>query len=551
MDDASQVVEDARVARREGDWPRAHALFTAARGRGALSPEDLDGLADAAWWLGRVDEHLEAGEAAFRGYLDAGRHHEAAMTAVGMAISLFLRGDEALGAGWMGRAQRLLDNLPEGPEHGYVRYVVEVEGGLEGDDLEAVAGAARDVQEIGRRHRDPNLIASGALGEGRALVKLGAVEDGMRLLDEAMLAVLHDDLDPEWAGNIYCHLMAACHELAELGRARECTDRTWTWLSELPAAVLFTGICRVHRSQVHQVVGEWDLAEQEATCVLDDLEGLHVASVAEAHYQVGELHQLRGDLDAAAESYTRARELGRDPQPGGALLRLAQGRVAAAAAGIRAALHAVGRDRLARARLCPAQVEVALAAGDLEAARRACTELEGAAADYGTSGLEAAALHWRGAVAVAERRPEEALPALRAACRRWHELGAVYEAARACVLLGEAYGALGDRDAALSELATARTVFGRLGAQPDTRTAARAMAGLTGDLPGGLTAREAEVLALVAGGRTNREVADRLVLSEKTVARHLSNIFTKLGVSTRTEAAAFAYEHGLAGPGRG
>ena len=550
MDDAGDTLAAARDAYADRDWPRAHELFTTARDEGAsLSAEDLDALSDAAWWLGLVDESVDVADAAYRSYLDQDRPADAVMSALGTAVTLFLRGDESLGSGWLGRAQRLLEDLPEGPAHGFVRYIVEVEGGLEGDDLDRVAEAAREVQAIGRRHDEPNLVAGGVLGEGRACVKIGEVQRGLRLLDEAMLAVRQGELDPEWAGNIYCHLMAACHELGDIARARQWTEATWQWLSELPAAVLFTGICRVHRSQVHQIVGEWQRAEEEAAQVLEDLADLHVASVAEAHYQLGELHRLRGDLDAAAEAYAHARELGRDPQPGAALLGLAQGRVEAAAAGLAAAIHAVGADQLARARLRRAQIEVALAADDLELARRACAELEDTAAAYATSGLEAAALHWRGAVAVAEGRPEEALPALRAACRRWHEVHASYDAARACVLLGKAYAALGDRDAAEAELQTAREAFASLGATVDVDGVERIRARLSGDaeLPGGLTAREAEVLALVAGGMTNREAANELVLSEKTIARHLSNIYTKIDVSTRTEAAAFAFEHGLAG----
>lgn len=549
MDDVDEVLRSGRDAHSRRDWTRAYELLTTAREAVPLSPGDLDALSDVAWWLGRVDECLEAGEAAFRGYLDDDRPRDAVMAALDLAVSLFLRGEDTLGSGWIGRAQRLLEDLPEGPAHGYLRYLVEVEEGLAGGDPRGVVAASRDVQRIGREHDDPNLVAAGVLGEGRALVKLGEASAGMRLLDESMVAVLHEDLDPEWAGNIYCHLMAACHELADVRRAGEWTQAAADWLADLPAAVLFTGICRVHRSQVLQVAGDWEASEQEATRVVRDLADLHVGSVAEAHYQVGEVRRLRGEFDGAERAYGRARELGRDPQPGMALLRLAQGRTDDARGSIRAALHAVSADRLARARLCTAQVEIAVAADDLETARRACAELEDTAATYGTSGLEAAALHWRGAVALADGRPEEALPALRAACRRWREVHAPYDAARSCVLLGESYLALGDWDTATSELASARETFERLGAVVD----ARHVDDLTGQrsLPGGLTEREAEVLELVAGGRTNREVAEVLVLSEKTIARHLSNIFTKLDVSTRTEAAAFAFEHGLAGSGRG
>lgn len=543
MGDVARLLRTAREARQRRNWPAAYDGFATARLATTLSAEDLAALSDVAWWLGRVDECLEAADAAHRAHLDADRPRAAAMTALDLAVSLFLRGDDALASGWIGRAQRLLDDLPEGPEHGYVRYVTDVEGGLDAGELHAVVGAARDVRRIGRRHGDLNLITAATAGEGYALLRLGEVARGMRLLDEAMVAVVSDELAPEWAGNVYCHLMSACHELADIARARAWTQATWQWLSRLPVAVLFTGICRVHRSQVLQVSGEWERAEDEASRVCEDLAGVCVASVAEANYQIGELRRLRGDFGAAAEAYGLARESGRDPQPGMALLCLAEGRIDAAHASIRAAVHTVGADRLARARLCAARVDIALAAGDLASARSACQELEAAAAVYGTSGLEASALHARGALVLAEGRPQESLPALRAACRRWNDAQAPYEVARACRLLGTAYAALGDHDAAAAELASARETFERLGATADVTAVAELQGGRA--LPGGLTEREAEVLTHVARGGTNREVADALVLSEKTVARHLSNIFAKLGVSTRTQASAFAFEHRL------
>jgi DNA-binding NarL/FixJ family response regulator len=343
--------------------------------------------------------------------------------------------------------------------------------------------------------------------------------------------------------------VAAFSELADVRRAAAWTEATSRWLAGLPPAVLFTGICRVHRSQVLQRRGAWSQAEREAALVCRDLADLHVAGAAEGHYQLGELRRLRGDLAGAEDAYRHAHELGRDPQPGLALLRLAQGRAATAAASIRAALTAVVHDRLARAQLCAAQVEIALAAGDPDSAATACEELTGTASTYGSSGLEAAALQARGAVLLAGGRPEAALPTLRAACRRWTELDAPYDAARVRLLLAGAYRALGDADAALRELDAAGAVFERLGATPDADRAAP----LRGRpaLPAGLTAREAEVLALVAAGRTNREIAQLLVLSHKTVARHLSNIFAKLEVTSRTQAAAYAFEHGLATPERG
>jgi DNA-binding NarL/FixJ family response regulator len=548
MDQAAEVLQAARDAYRRRDWPGARERFTAARAAGELAAEDLEAFSDAAWWLGEVDESLAVLAEAYRRHLDEGRPRSAAMAAIGVAFHHFLRGEGVVGSGWMGRAQRLLQDEPDNVEHGYAR-VFELEAGLDGPDPAAVIADARWVREIGRRHGDPNLVAVGCLFEGRVLVKQGRVVEGMALLDEAMLAVLSEELRPEWAGNIYCHLMAAFYEIADVRRAAEWTEATTRWLASLPAAVLFTGVCRIHRSQVLQLKGAWTQAEREAVLVCQDLEDLHVVGAAEGYYQVGEIRRLRGDLAGAEEAYRHAHRLGRDPQPGLALLRLAQDRAGAASASIRAALTAVTHDRLARARLCAALVEVALAAGERKTAREACEELNQTASTYGSSGLEAAALQARGTLVLAEGRPEAALQTLRAAHRRWQELDAPYDAARVRLLLATTYQALGDGDAAALELDEAEAVFDRLGATLDSGR----MAALRGRpvLPDGLTEREAEVLALVAAGRSNREIAAALVLSQKTVARHLSNIFAKIDVTSRTQAAAYAYEHGLATPARG
>lgn len=548
MGDVTPILDAARDAYAHRDWQGARDGLRAARDAGELSADDLHIWADAAWWLGLVDESLATAEEAYRMFLQGARPRQAASAATTIALTLFLRGDDVAGSGWMSRAQRILRDQPECPEHGYVRYLLEVEAGLGGSDLDAVTSSAREVQEIGRRHADPNLVALGILGEGRALIRQGRVVDGNELLDESMVAVLGDELSPEWAGNIYCHLMAACHELADFRRAAEWTRGTTRWLESLPAAVLFTGICRVHRSQVFQTTGAWEQAEFEAVRVCEDLAGIHVASVAEGHYQLAELRRLRGDWAGAERAYRDAHERGRDPQPGLALLRLAQGRIDAAVTSIRAGLAGTS-DRLARARLCAAQVEIACAAGDLETARKASGELDETASDYGSSGLDVMARHVRGAVLLAGGHAAKALEMLRGACERWQGLHAPYECARVRLLLARAYDLLGDSDAAARELDAAEVVFAHLGAAPDATT----VVALRGKslLPDGLTPREAEVLALVAAGKTNREVATALSISRKTVARHLSNIFTKIEVSSRTEAAAYAFAHDLAPPASG
>ncbi len=547
VNEVDALLATARAAHREHRWTDAHAAFVAARSQVDLTADDLSALADCAWWAGLVDESIAAGEDAYRELLAEERPRAAATAAIGVAMNHLLRGGSAAGSGWLGRAARLLEGEPESAEAGYLAYLLEVEAAFDDRDREAVAAAARQVRATGVRVGDPTLVAAGLLGEGRVRLRQGRVPEGMALLDEAMVAVLDGQVQPEWAGNIYCHLMSACDELADLRRAREWVAATARWLGTLPVAVLFTGVCRVHRCQVLLAGGDWEQAEREAALVCAELDGIARATVAEGHYLLGELHRLRGDLTAADHAYHCAHRAGRDPQPGLALLRLAEGRADAALASIRAALVAETGDRLARARLCPAAVEIGLAAGDPALAGAAAEELAGTAAAFHSPGFTAAAHHARGAVLLADGRPADALPVLRGACRHWRDLDVPYDCARVRLLLAAAYRALGDGDGADLELAAAAEVFDRLGARPDA-VAVAALRGVPA-LPGGLTDREAEVLGCLAGGHTNREIALALVISEKTVARHLSNIFTKLGVTSRTAAAAYAHRNGLAARG--
>lgn len=544
MVSSSTVLRNARSAHARRSWAAARAGFLAARtGDAGLCADDMDALGDCAWWLGLSDESVAAYAEAYDLYQQDRQPRKAAMSAFGVAATLFLRGEVTPASGWMARAQRLLADQPESAEHGYLLYA-EVEGALEEAELDAVIAGARQVQTMGRRHQDPTLVALGVLAEGRALVRKGHPREGTALLDEAMLAALSDELAPAFTGNIYCHLVAACWELADLRRAREWTAALERWLSRLPAAVVFGGICRVHRAQLLQLQGDWAGAERDARLACADLAELHLAAAAEGWYAVGDISRLRGDLRTADESYTRSHRLGRDPQPGRALLHLAHGQVDAAAASIRSALAAETRGPLYQVRLFAAQVEIALAAGDLDTAAAADGAVQATASSYPSPGLVASAHRARGSVLLAQADATAALPVLRSACGLWVELAAPYEVARTRLLLAHAYGELGDDDAARVELDAAEETFVRLGAAPDTEQVRRRRS--RPPLPDGLTPREAEVLALVATGQSNRELAAALVLSEKTVARHLTNIFAKLGLPSRSAATAYAFEHGLA-----
>jgi DNA-binding NarL/FixJ family response regulator len=538
----SGQLESARAAYQQRDWSQAYALFTAERAHGTLQADDLATLADAAWWLGRTDECLGLFEEAYRGHLHGARMPQAARLALDIGFLCYLRGDVTVGSGWLSRARRLLADEPECPTHGLLGSL-EIDEALAAGDHDSAVARARQVRAIGERFADPDTTALGLVGEGIARVKQGHVREGLAILDEAMLPVKAGEVSPGWAGNIYCRIMELCHEIADLRRARQWTDATERWCAGFPSAVMFAGICRVHRAQLLQVRGDWPRAEQEALWVCRDLATMNLSAVAEAQYQLAELRRMRDDLPGAEQAYRRAHELGRDPQPGLALLRLAQQRADAAAASIAAALTSQTGDRLARARLRAAQAEIALSAGDPETAAAAADELDEVAHTYRSPGLEASAAQARGTALLVQGRPAEALPALREACRRWRELDATHLAARVRTLVARACLELDDADAAAMELDAATEVFEALGASADLRAVDRLRG--PAPLPNGLTAREAEVLALAADGRSNREIASTLVISDKTVARHLSNIFTKIGASSRTEAAAFAFEHHL------
>lgn len=548
VDNDVGFVRAARDALARRDWTAARRDFLAAKAEDALRSDDLYALAEADWWLGLIQEALAAYEESYHRYLSEDRRERAAMSAMELAGTLFLRGDLAEGSGWMSRFHRLLLELPEGVEHAYAKFF-ELEAGAADMPLDDIIERARRISQLGRRYGDPNLTALSLVIEGRAMIRSGRVEDGMALLDEAMLDATSEQMNPAYAGNIYCNMIAACHELGDLRRMRQWTKSLARWCNQIPPAVLFTGICRVHQAQLLAVSGAWQQAEREASRVCVELQGIQVESVAEAYYAVGEVRLRLGDLAGAAHALEEADRLGRDPQPGLALVRLAEGYPDRARAMLDIAVAARAEQPLARARLLPAFVEITLEAGDIDAARKGADELASTAASFGGEALRAAGLQATGAVLISEARWMEGLAVLREGCRIWQELDAPYDAARVRLLLAQACTALSDTDGANRALDAAAEVFDRLGARLDTRKLATLRRAPS--LPDGLTGREVEVLALVAAGRSNREIAETLVISHKTVARHLSNIFVKCGLSTRAAATAYAFEHHLISPHRG
>ncbi len=546
MDEVPEdVLAAARAAYAANRWAEARTGFLDARGDGELSPPDLAALADSAWWLGEIEESLACSEEAYASYL-AGSDPKvcaAAMLAMDLAFFWFMRGEEAIGSGWLSRAQRLLDGQSDCVEYGYL-LLFQLEGELAAGQLDGAIDAATEIGAIAARHGDDTLHANAVACEGTAMIKAGNVSVGLARLDEAMLPVVAGRVRPAYAGHLYCQLMSICYDLADLRRAQQWTDATERWCAGFSSAVMFVGVCRVHRAQLLEVRGEWDQAEREATRVCDELAEMNTFAVALARYELAELRRLRGDLEGAAEGYDDAHRLGHEAQPGSALLWHAQGRSAEALESLRAADTSMS-DPLTRTRLWEALVEVAIGADDLAAAAMACRDLETSARVYGSPGFAASAALARGRVRLAEGDAAAALQALRTARQRWQELGVPYRVAETRMLLAAAQRSLGFGHAADIEQQAAATAFARLGVvAPPGRDPARPLA----EPPAGLTRREAEVLGLVARGMSNREVAAALFLSEKTVARHLANLYTKLGVSSRTAAAAYAHAHGLVTP---
>ncbi|HEY6779026.1 MAG TPA: LuxR C-terminal-related transcriptional regulator, partial [Thermoleophilaceae bacterium] len=408
------------------------------------------------------------------------------------------------------------------------------------------SAAAAEATEIAERFGDPDLLALAGHELGHALIRQGRVEEGLRLVDEAMVAATAGELSPIATGLVYCSVIAYCQDLYELRRAREWTEALTQWCEQQPDMVAHTGVCLVHRAEILGLQGAWGDALEEARRARERCaQGMvNQRAVGEAIYLEGEVRRLQGEFSAAEDAYREASRYGREPQPGLALLRLAQGREDAAAAAIRRVTGETS-DRLQRVRLLPGYVEVMLAAGATEEAQSGCAELEEISSDLGSAVLGAMSAGARGTVALARGDAGEALVMLRRARQVWQELAVPYEEARVRMLVGLACRELGDEDTAALELEAARGVFARLGAAPDVARVESLSRGRASAEAHGLTPRELEVLRFVAAGETNRAIAAELVLSERTVDRHVSNILTKLGVSSRAGATAYAYEHEL------
>jgi DNA-binding NarL/FixJ family response regulator len=524
-------------------WKDAYESLSAVDQSTPLGAEDLERLATAAYMIGREADYLGVLERAHRAHLDAGRELAAVRCAFWIGVNLARQGEMGRAGGWLGRAQRLLDrNEADCVERGYLVLpaVFEQEARGAWEEAAAIAGEAVAIAE---RFGDADLFALAAHERGHILIQHGRLREGLGLLDESMVAVTAGELSPIVSGIVYCGVILACRDAHEIRRAQEWTAALTEWCERQPDLVAFTGRCLVHRAEILQLKGSWTEALEEATRALDRCRRAeNDAAAGEAFYRQGEIHRVRGEDDAAEAAYREASRVGREPQPGLALLRLAQGRTDAAEATIRRTLDEAAGAGL-RAGVLPAYTEIMLAAGELDPAEAAARELELIAEGHEDNALGAMAAETRGHVALAADDAQQALVALRRAAQTWQRLEAPYEAARARVLLALACRELGDEDTAALELDGARVVFAELEAAPDlARLDALAGTAMTAN-PHGLTERELEVLRHLSAGATNKAIAAELVLSVRTVDRHVSNIFTKIGVSTRAAATAYAHEH--------
>ncbi len=496
----------------------------------------------ASYMLGNDAAYAACLERAHQAYLAAGNTRRAVRCAFWIGHNCLFRGDPVRASGWFARAHRMLGDQ-DCVEAGYLlipAWLMEMDRG----DFERGYVTAMRGEEVGERFGDLDLAWLARDEQARALLSLGRVEEGLRLVEEAMIAATSGELSPIVTGIVYCNTLAFCQDAFEVAHAREWMLALMRWCDSQPAMVEHNGLCQVHRAEVLELGGAWADALDAAGLAADrfDQGVLNQFASGKARYRQGEIHRLRGEFDAAEQAFREASVRGYEPQPGLALLRLGQGDRATSAAAIRRALRETVQ-RLPRARLLPAFVQIMLAAGEMDDASGASAELDGIAQLQGTTVLRAQAAYAAGSVALAGDDPAGALVALRRALGLWLGLAAPYEVARTRTLIGLACRALADEDTAAMELDAALASFTALGALADV-TRVDPLRPQRGEHR--LTEREVQVLRLVATGRSNREIATTLVISEHTVARHVQNILAKVGASSRTAASDFAHKHGLA-----
>ena len=546
----SGALANGREAFAREAWADAYAALMEADEAQPLGLDDLELASLSGYLVGRDDASVDLQTRAYAEALRGGDVDRAARHAFWLGFRLLNRGEPVRGGGWLARAGRLADEAgADSVVHGYLLLPAAI-GTEEAGDFEGAHAAFGEAARIAGLHADTDLATIARLGLGTTMIGLGQVAHGTALLDDAMVAVTAGEVSPQVMGIVYCAVIEACQRIFDLGRAHEWTAALAGWCEAHPDLVPYRGSCLVYRADLMTLHGAWPEALDEARRASTAARLAADPVAGAAAYRRAELHRLRGEADEAEEAYREANRLGLVPQPGLALLRLDQGRVAAAASAIRRAVDGA-TDAAARPRLLDAFVEIALAAGDVAGAGAAADELAALALELDAPVLVALAARAEGAVLLAEGEVASGLDELQRALAAWQSVEAPYEAARTRLLIAQACHRLGDDDTAELELDAADRALGDLKAAPALRrleALRNRPSPATHQAPGGLTPRELEVLRLVASGKTNRAIAGDLVISEKTVARHVANIFTKLDLSSRSAATAYAYEHGLVSP---
>jgi ATP/maltotriose-dependent transcriptional regulator MalT len=542
------ALNEARAAFGRREWRAAHAAYSAASRGENLPTDDLERFAIAAHLFGREAESRELLAHGYRDSLGQGDLPRAARFAFWVSQSLIFTDDQSQASAWQGRARAAIEEHgADCVESGYLSVLDGIRA-LSSGDPSAAEATFGHAQEIALRYADATLHAMAGHGRGRALIALGRVPEGMACLDEVMVSATADEVSPQIVGDTYCGALEACHDVFDVRRATEWTLALTRWCESQPDLVPYRGPCLVHRVELMRIRGEWPVALEEAQRACEWLSmPASPEGAGDAHYQMAELHRLRGQYAEAEAAYRQAVRCGRRPEPGLPLLWLARGQGESAKTALRRSLDESGNDRCLRATLLVAYVEVLLALGDTAGARAAATELAEIARLLDSLFLSAAVDDVEGRLAIVDGSGADALAPLRRAWMAWQRLDAPFEAARERVQIGIVYRELGDTESAAMEFDAARWVFQQLGARPALESLnALAPSLSTMDRVGGLTVREVEVLRLVAEGRTNKEIASALVISEHTVARHVQNMLAKLAFSSRTQLAAFAVESGVA-----
>ena len=524
----------ARDAYCRGDWRSAYEHFGRAGKTAELNTDDLSSYGMAAWRLGYGRESIRLSEEAFNRLVAENNTKTAAMKAADVALQWLNGGDQTITRVWVNRARRLLESSPEDEAFAYLLYVDSQLSVVDGQ-FDAGVQRALELQEFVSRRNSPGLTALCLAANGLSKIPFARTGEAMADLDEAMMPVLAGQVPVDWAGDIYCAVIHECYRLGDMNRMKTWTNAMDKWREGPEVAASWYGTtCEIHKWQLLSATADYRELEQRLVDALAVIEDFHVGTAGEGHYELGDIRRRMGDVEGARAAFAKAREIGFEPLPGEALMKCRLGDDAAAWSDLQMRIDAE-EDEISRIRLLPAAIEIALARDRVSEADRCCRELEEGAEKFDSPGFRTWALHARGAVLVKQGKPAEALPLLQDALRRYRSTQRRYEMAQVYEWMSQAHEANGDNDDALDDRANANSIYQQLGAKPTQAASA--------EIPGGLTKREVEVLALIAAGSSNRDVAKQLFISEKTVGRHLANIFVKLDVSSRTAAAAWAHEN--------